>query len=303
MTNDELKKLHKENPASTNFTSVNPSCFHEYSNSGDSLTDSCSETEETTIPEPLTSVYDPTAINLSNEELKIRCTRAYEKYKNEFAQNQFSNISFHTCAELANPSWQLHRAGRITASICKEFFCTDHTQITNKTLFEEIMQYTIRKPTNQMQYGSAMESSARDWYFATQKQKHVNLSVREAGFHVRVNYPFLGASPDGIVSCDCHDQKLLEIKCPSKYEDGFLNWENDKDFPLAKDYSPKTSHQYYFQVQLQIFMCKFSSVDFLFYSLKNNGTVMLTAVKSNKHFIEKSMLNNGNTLKMFYYQN
>ena len=303
MTNDELKKLHKENPASANFTSVNPSCFHEYSNSGDSLTDSCSETEETTIPEPLTSVYDPTAINLSNEELKIRCTRAYEKYKNEFAQNQFSNISFHTCAELANPSWQLHRAGRITASICKEFFCTDHTQITNKTLFEKIMQYTIRKPTNQMQYGSAMESSARDWYFATQKQKHVNLSVREAGFHVRVNYPFLGASPDGIVSCDCHDQKLLEIKYPSKYEDGFLNWENDKDFPLAKDYSPKTSHQYYFQVQLQIFMCKFSSVDFLFYSLKNNGTVMLTAVKSNKHFIEKSMLNNGNTLKMFYYQN
>ena len=303
MTNDELKKLHKENPASANFTSVNPSCFHEYSNSGDSLTDSCSETEETTIPEPLTSVYDPTAINLSNEELKIRCTRAYEKYKNEFAQNQFSNMSFHTCAELANPSWQLHRAGRITASICKEFFCTDHTQITNKTLFEEIMQYTIRKPTNQMQYGSAIESSARDWYFATQKQKHVNLSVREAGFHVRVNYPFLGASPDGIVSCDCHDQKLLEIKYPSKYEDGFLNWENDKDFPLAKDSSPKTSHQYYFQVQLQIFMCKFSSVDFLFYSLKNNGTVMLTAVKSNKHFIEKSMLNNGNTLKMFYYQN
>ena len=303
MTNDELKKLHKENPASANFTSINPSCFHEYSNSGDSLTDSCSETEETTIPEPLTSVYDPTAINLSNEELKIRCTRAYEKYKNAFAQNQFSNMSFHTCAELANPSWQLHRAGRITASICKEFFCTDHTQITNKTLFEKIMQYTIRKPTNQMQYGSAMESSARDWYFATQKQKHVNLSVREAGFHVRVNYPFLGASPDGIVSCDCHDQKLLEIKYPSKYEDGFLNWENDKDFPLAKDSLPKTSHQYYFQVQLQIFMCKFSSVDFLFYSLRNNGTVMLTAVKSNKHFIEKSMLNNGNTLKMFYYQN
>ena len=95
------------------------------------------------------------------------------------------------------------------------------------------MQYTKRKPTKQMQYGFAMESSARDWYFATQKQ-HVNLSVRETGFHARVDYPFLGASPDGIVSCDCHDQKLLEIKCPSKYEDGFLNWENDKDFPSAK---------------------------------------------------------------------
>ena len=97
------------------------------------LTDSFPETEETTLPEPLTSVYDPTAINLSNEKLKIRCTKAYEKYKNEFTQNQFSNLSLHTCAQSANPSWQLHRAGRITASICK-VFCTDHTQITNKTL-------------------------------------------------------------------------------------------------------------------------------------------------------------------------
>ena len=121
------------------FTSIDLSCFHDDSNSDDSLTDSSSETEETTLPEPLTSVYDPTAVNLSNEELKICCTKAYEKYKNEFPQNQFSNLSLHTCAQLANPSWQLHRAGRITASICKEVFHTDHAQITNKTLVEKIM--------------------------------------------------------------------------------------------------------------------------------------------------------------------
>ena len=239
---------------------------------------------------------------MSNEELKIGCTKAYEKYKNEFTQNQFSNLSLHTCAQSANPSWQLHRAGRITASICK-VFCTNHTKITNKTLFEKIMQYTKRKPTKQMQYGSTMESSARDWYFATQKQQHVNLSVRETGFYVGVDYPFLGASPDGIVSCDCHDQKLLEIKCPSKYEDGFLNWENDKDFPLAKDKSLKTSHQYYFQVQLQMFACTFSSVDFLLYSPKNNGIVLLTTVKKNKDFIEKVNTKSWQYFKMFYYQN
>ena len=79
LTKDELKKLHQENPISPIFTSIDPSCFHEYSNSDDSLIDSSSETEETTLPEPFTSVYDPTAINLSREELKIRCTKAYEK--------------------------------------------------------------------------------------------------------------------------------------------------------------------------------------------------------------------------------
>ena len=104
MTNHELKKLHQENLASAIFTSTDPSCFHEYSNSDDSFTDSSPETEETTLPETLTSLYDPTAINLSNEELKIRCTKAYEKYKNEVTQNQFSNLSLHTCAQSANPS-------------------------------------------------------------------------------------------------------------------------------------------------------------------------------------------------------
>ena len=96
------------------------------------------------------------------------------------------------------------------------------------------MQYTKRKRTKQMQYGSTME----------QKQQHVNLSARETGFHVRKP----GASPDSTVSCDSHDQKHFEIKCPSKYEDGFLNWENDEDIPLAKDHSLKKSRQYYFQV-------------------------------------------------------
>ena len=121
-----------------------------------------------------------------------------------------------------------------------------------------------------------------------QKKTHVNLNVRETGFHVRINYQFLGASPDGINSCDCHDdQKLLEIKCPSKYEDGFLNWENDKDFPLAKDKSLNTSHQYYFQVQLQMFASKFYSVDFLPCSPKNNGKILLTMVEKNNDFIEK----------------
>ena len=171
----------------------------------DSLTDSSSETEETTLPEPLTWAYHP------NEELKIRCAKAYEKYKNKFVQNKFSNLSSHTCAQLANSSRQLHRAGRITASICKEVFCTDHAQITSKTLFEKIMQHTKRRPTKQVQYGSAMESSTRDWYFVMRKEQHVNLSVRETGFHVRVNYLFLAASPHGIVSCDCHDQKLPKI--------------------------------------------------------------------------------------------
>ena len=79
-----------------------------------------------------------------------------------------------------------------------------------------------------------------------------------------------------------------KTKCPSKYEDGFPNWENDKELSLAKNYWMKISHQYYFQVQLQMFVCTFSSVDFLIYSPKNKGTALLATVMSNKNFMEKN---------------
>ena len=68
---DELKKLQQENPASAIFTSIDLSCFHEYSNNNDRLKYSSSETEETTLPELLTSVYDPTPIEKCMRNIKI----------------------------------------------------------------------------------------------------------------------------------------------------------------------------------------------------------------------------------------
>ena len=44
-----------------------------------------------------------------------------------------------------------------------------------------------------------MEWSIGDSWIAILKQLHVNLSVRENGFHVGVDYLFLGTSSDGIV--------------------------------------------------------------------------------------------------------
>ena len=47
-----------------------------------------------------------------------------------------------------------------------------------------------------------------------------------------------------------------------------------------------------------MFACKFSSADFLLYSPKNNGTILLTTVKKNKDFIEKI-----NTKSWQYFEN
>ena len=34
--------------------------------------------------------------------------------------------------------------------------------------------------------------------------------VYSTGLHINVTYPHLGASPDGIIVCDCHGKGLLD---------------------------------------------------------------------------------------------
>ena len=46
---------------------------------------------------------------------------------------------------------------------------------------------------------------------------HRNCQVKNTGLYVNTAFTFLGASPDGIVACDCHQPAVLEIKYPTKY--------------------------------------------------------------------------------------
>ncbi|KAE8741812.1 hypothetical protein FOCC_FOCC012674 [Frankliniella occidentalis] len=87
-----------------------------------------------------------------------------------------------------------------------------------------------------MKRGKVLEPKVRDWYYDKMNATHTNFKVREAGLFIPPNHPFIGASPDGFVRCDCHGNGLLEIKCP-KYPNP------DDDFVLPK---------YYYQLQTQL---------------------------------------------------
>ena len=76
--------------------------------------------------------------------------------------------------------------------------------------------------------------------------------VYSTGLHINVKYPHLGASPDGIIVCDCHGKGLLEIKCPHKYRNGLEGWQDDKNFPLDKSGQIKKDRMHYAQVQGQL---------------------------------------------------
>lgn len=51
-------------------------------------------------------------------------------------------------------------------------------------------------------------------------KEHGNVKIAETDFYVSAICPFLGASPNGLVSCSYHPDRVLEIKNPFKYQHG-----------------------------------------------------------------------------------
>ena len=97
-------------------------------------------------------------------------------------------------------------------------------------------------------------------------QSHADVTVSKSGLCVDIAHPFLGATPDDIVSCGCCEKGVLEIKCPySCRETAFAK--AGQHFLLKKDkdgqFHLDVKHSYYYQVQAQIKLCSADCYDFV----------------------------------------
>ena len=95
--------------------------------------------------------------------------------------------------------------------------------------------------------------------------------VTRAGFAILKDQPFLGASPDGKVFCTCCGEGILEVKCPYRHRMKTVQQAvaDDKDFCLDDQFSRKTSHAYYSQIQLQIAACNVEYCDFVVWTTQS----------------------------------
>ena len=85
-------------------------------------------------------------------------------------------------------------------------------------------------------WGCDHEQDARNQYDKIMAAKHTAFKVQETGFHISSNRPYFGASPDGLVSCECCGNGCLEIKCPFCIKDKELEQvaNESKTFCLEK---------------------------------------------------------------------
>lgn len=114
---------------------------------------------------------------------------------------------------------------------------------------------------------------ARVQYIRQENQNHKNLVVEERGLFVSPDIPFLGASPDGVVSCSCHPPRLLEIKCSYKFQNVTADDipKEDRNYHLEiinGSLKLKRASSWFLQIQFQMGVAGYKSCDFVFHTLK-----------------------------------
>ena len=161
-----------------------------------------------------------------------------------------------------NASWRKQRCGRLTSSkFGKIFKGKKKDEIFPLSFFE--MAAECYSPS--IQWGIANEKVALNAYIQWSKHMHPNMKVEEAGLFVSKTDPYLAASPDAIVSCECCKKGVIEIKCPFKHKDKRPTdiYKFDRSFYLDANEDLRENSNYYAQVQGQMAIVDVEYCDFV----------------------------------------
>lgn len=95
---------------------------------------------------------------------------------------------------------------------------TERSYLTSH--LKSVMHYSAPSPNiSALRWGCEKEETAIADYTSTMACSHTNLKLEWCGLVVNPKHPHLGASRDGLTSCDCCGNGLLKVKCPFKYKD------------------------------------------------------------------------------------
>ena len=216
------------------------------------------------LPKPLKSLHQPSYLQLEYNELLNICETVSIQVTDETAEALEKETRLQSKSNL----WYKHRAGRVTSS-CMKAVC--HTNVANpaQSLVKSICYpQELAFSSKQTDWGQKYEKVAREQYLKSQRPRHANiLEVTDSGIVINPKWPFIGASPDGIVDCYCCGKGVLEIKYPysHRHESIEAAASNDPNFCLKKDEDLlylDHKHAYYYQVQTQMFVCNVDYCDF-----------------------------------------
>ena len=220
-----------------------------------------------TLPSPLSDLYKEEYMELPYQELLKKCEEICLSLS--ISPAQVLEIEKMTRKQTNSRTWFSQRASRITASKFKAAVRTDITQPSQSLIKSICYPENARFKTSATEWGCSHERDALTEYQVQKELEHSGWTIKRSGLVVSCEFPFLGASPDSIVSCDCCGTGVVEAKCPFSCRDkSFLEASLEPSFFLQDvdgngTLSLNREHGYYYQIQLQMKVCGAQYADFV----------------------------------------
>ena len=101
-------------------------------------------------------------------------------------------------------------------------------------------------------YGQDKENEAIEAYVNKYKRVHTNLRYIQMGLRLYDKIPYIAGSVDELLTCNCHEPMVIEVKCPYSLKDGSIFRDGGKLPYLTNNLELKTTQQHYTQVQMYL---------------------------------------------------
>ncbi|CAG2241541.1 unnamed protein product [Mytilus edulis] len=186
----------------------------------------------------------------------------------------------------------------------------------DNSITDETVDYVVRKTCKQssskicapayvksLKWGRERELPAIKEYEKNAKGKHKDFNVQSTGLHICKENPWLAATPDSLIICDCCGLGCLEIKNPEKYKNdtiqqmatsdqSYLNYSDNKQISLDK------KHQYYTQVQIQMYATNTKYADFVVKTVAADDNIFIQRIAYDEIFTMNELLTH--KVKLYY---
>jgi len=187
------------------------------------------------LPPSMLSLYKP---DHYGKRLNYLVALAEETLQSlTISDDQIKAVEEETRDQASNQLWFSVRAGRVTASVFRAATKTNISRPSESLIKRICYPESYIFMTKATKYGCEHEDKARKAYTCRHKDSHADFDVTDAGLFLNSKYPYLGASPDGKVSCVCCGEGILEVKCPYNCikTESLLEAADDDSFCLKLD--------------------------------------------------------------------
>lgn len=160
------------------------------------------------LPLCLSELYKPECLCMNYGDL----LKMSESCELSVSEEEATLVESKTKLQSKSPLWIRMRTGRITASHFKSASHTNPASASLSLIMSICHPEISRFQSAATYWGCEHEQIMRNKYTSVFSMNHDNFRVEKCGLFISTEYPFIGATPDGMVACACCGDGICEIK-------------------------------------------------------------------------------------------